>query len=155
VKFLFLDFDGVLNSSVFLHGKKTRRDEDMFDPRAVERLTRVLDQTGARIVVSSSWRHGRDATELEGLLHRVGLPARHRVAGVTGVGRTRGEEIRAWLFAYPGTVRRFAIVDDMSSMGRHLRACFVRTNPAVGLTDRNADQLLQILGYSFFNRAAL
>lgn len=153
MKPLFLDFDGVLNSSRFLYGSgrpKPRRDEDMFDPACVARLARVLDQTGAQIVVSSSWRHSRTPKDLERLLWSVDLPRRHRVVGRTGNGGTRGDEIQAWLCAYPGRVERFAIVDDMSTMGRVLARCFVQTNPTVGLDDVGAERLVRLLGYQPF-----
>jgi hypothetical protein len=52
-KVLFLDLDGVLNTI-------DSRDCNMsaFDPNLVDNLYTILQTTGARIVVSSSWRFG-------------------------------------------------------------------------------------------------
>ena len=44
---------------------------DMVDPKAVERVLRVLDTTGAAIVLSSTWRH---IPELIDRLAQSGLP---------------------------------------------------------------------------------
>jgi hypothetical protein len=97
-KFLFVDFDGVLNSrSLFLN-----------PPKAVRRMGNAsgetdlvhIDATGAKIVVSSTWRHGRSIAALQDLLYRHGL-RRFQVIGKTPDlrGRERGYEIDAWLQA--------------------------------------------------------
>jgi hypothetical protein len=53
MKVIFLDIDGVLN---VMHSE---RDEygAIFHSNFVENLGRIIDETGAKIVISSSWRH--------------------------------------------------------------------------------------------------
>ena len=61
-KYLFLDFDGVLNTEFYqdllMSQGKPFRDKHgpFFDPMAVEQLKRVVDSTHADIVIESSWR---------------------------------------------------------------------------------------------------
>ena len=56
MRYLFLDIDGPLNT-----GRNDYLDPDRyghhFDDKAVRNLRRIVEETGARIVVSSSWRH--------------------------------------------------------------------------------------------------
>ena len=63
MRIVFLDFDGVLNSHAYFNAR-TEKFEDVgeageLDPTAVERLNRIIDATGALVVVSSSWRYAR------------------------------------------------------------------------------------------------
>ena len=67
MKYLFLDIDGVLNHEDWYVNKvKAYKKghvhwwEDCFDPECVKRLNQILDETGARLVVSSSWRLDMD-----------------------------------------------------------------------------------------------
>lgn len=67
-KIIFLDFDGVLNTEHYqnllqLQGKPWQDEYGaFFDPNAVKQLKRIIDATGADIVVESSWKYlGLDA----------------------------------------------------------------------------------------------
>ncbi len=58
IKVIFLDVDGVLNSS-----KTTRRTIDGYTfvgSRQLKNLRQIIDTTGAKVVLSSDWRYGRD-----------------------------------------------------------------------------------------------
>ena len=61
-KYLFLDLDGVLNTTEYqaylFKNQLDRSDEygELFDPQAVAQLERVIVATNARIVISSSWK---------------------------------------------------------------------------------------------------
>ena len=58
LKIIFLDVDGVLNSNI-----TRRRTTDGFifvSGRHIKNLKRIIDATGAKVVLSSSWRMGRD-----------------------------------------------------------------------------------------------
>lgn len=75
-KYLFLDIDGVLNHDEWfesVHYKKHQENwkKSMFDPECVARVNKILDATGARLVVSSSW---RSMTDLKEIFEGVGLP---------------------------------------------------------------------------------
>ena len=75
-KYLFLDIDGVLNHDEWFESDAYRKNQtnwkvSMFDPKCVERVNTILQQTGAQLVVSSSW---RDMTDLPEIFEHVGLP---------------------------------------------------------------------------------
>lgn len=62
MKFLFLDIDGVLNTGCYqeslIGSGQSITDEDgaLFDPNAVENLRTIIDETSAKIVLTSTWR---------------------------------------------------------------------------------------------------
>jgi len=161
-RLLFLDFDGVLNSSRSMGFRKECKlcgGLCWFDPKAIARLNTVLERTGAMIVVSSSWRVGRKLTELREILHGHGVteftvvaatPTPFTLLEKTGqlltTAVTRGEEIAAWLKLREGyrTPRSWAIVDDDPSMApvahRH-----VKTDWTEGLLDEHVEKLCALL----------
>ena len=62
-KYLFLDFDGVLNTGNYQKRMKREGidayDEygPMFDPQTVEYLRQMIERTGCKVVISSTWRN--------------------------------------------------------------------------------------------------
>lgn len=82
MKIIFLDIDGVLNhQNWFSRRHKEVNQNDVvshypfyeFDPESVEQLNRIINETGAKVVVSSTWRLGRTITQLQEILDRVGF----------------------------------------------------------------------------------
>ena len=51
-KIIFLDIDGVLNSESYFKNKIA----GVIDPECVRRLNRIIKETDADIVISSSWK---------------------------------------------------------------------------------------------------
>jgi hypothetical protein len=103
MKVIFLDIDGVLNCS------KTRNPRQfpyVVDQRLLARLQKLLDRTGAKVVLSSSWR-----------LDPVGrFAAKHFGVPFIGVcpdrpSSPRCKEILGWLSDHPKTTR-YAVIDD-------------------------------------------
>ena len=161
MKVIFLDIDGVLNSvdwmkTIAPNSWKAGDGETQLDPAAVLRLDRVAKESGARIVISSTWRKIYRCGAIAGFLRRRGFTG--EVIGETpdfsrlepcerGTvdGRfERGHEIQAWLDEHP-QVTHFAILDDDSDMA-HLADHFVHTRHPSGLTDAHIPQLLKLLG---------
>ena len=119
------------------------------------RLKALLERSGAKAVVASSWRKSTVEDTL-GELEALGLDLGQDLIGVTPlierrwvdgmlVGAPRWQEIRAWLDGAPERVQGFAILDDGDDMGP-LEPHHVRTDPRVGLTDADTDRALRILG---------
>jgi hypothetical protein len=152
VSVLFLDIDGVLND----HTYDERAESTTILRPCVERLNRVLDATGCVVVISSAWRYMvlGQAMSLHGfeyLLRTHGVRCSGRVAGTTGRDRDttdrteRGRQVRAWLEAYGrGDGERWAVVDDLALGFEGMP--FVHTNGLVGLTDADAERLIELLG---------
>ena len=61
-KYVLLDFDGVVTSKSYSwqcymdHCRENIFGMDWFDPACIDALRRIVNETGAKIVVSSSWR---------------------------------------------------------------------------------------------------
>lgn len=158
MRVIFLDFDGVLNSTDYFEGMHTDLgpawqdgEDKVLDGVAIERLNRIVERTGAKVVVSSAWRLGRTARRLQRLLAGRGFEG--EVIGVTEriwldtpdrSERERGEEIAEWLGRHPA-VELFVILDDDSDMG-HLRHRLVRTSHDHGLLDEHVEQAVAMLG---------
>ena len=67
MKVIFLDIDGVLNSDEYLDKVKNSDIQGIerdIDVEKVKLLKRAIDETGARVVLSSSWRYTRNARYL-------------------------------------------------------------------------------------------
>lgn len=157
MKVLFLDIDGVLNDATFLERLADRGLvvvdgewdwRDHIDPERVTILNRVLAETGAVVVVSSSWRCRYPADELQRMLEELGFTG--LIVGDTPrlFGHDRFVEIRRWLEATPRMPSAFAIVDDDPDAGVGFERVFVRTSggPNGGLRDEHAERLIEILG---------
>jgi hypothetical protein len=147
MRIIFLDFDGVLvNRQSFLTRnalyERGSRQQEKADPPCVNALNRIIRETGAYIVVSSSWRLGTPLCELETLLLDWGV--RGVVLDKTPVypSKTRGFEIEGWLQTCAAT--NFVILDDDTDMGALLPR-LVKTSFKTGLTEADADKAIALL----------
>jgi len=162
-KVIFLDIDGVLNTGWWYSQMDRNTPKDKygyaFDPISVANLKKILDETGAEIVISSSWK-SFGLTELETMWHDRGLPG--RLIGITPntvsdelllnadldhmeLFSIRGMEIKEWLDKHGKKVSHYVIIDDMDNMLPEQKPHFVQTNPEVGITDKNADEAIMML----------
>jgi hypothetical protein len=151
MKVIFLDIDGVLcNHESIAAGYKARTcaEQDPYGPHVdcVAALNRVIEQTGAFIVLSSTWRKAGDAHK------RMPLTLKRWGVEGTMIGCTpfwsydvhRGAEIRRWIETVRTPVTSFVILDDDSDMG-NLTHRLVKTDHIVGLTEADADRAIAIL----------
>jgi hypothetical protein len=103
MKVIFLDIDGVLNCKTT---PNPRRFPYMVDKRLLARLKRLLRRTGAKVVLSSSWRvdpAGLFAAKYFGVPFIDICPDMPK--------SPRCKEILVWLKRHP-KVTRFAVIDD-------------------------------------------
>ena len=93
MKVIFLDIDGVLNSK---NTPNPRKLPYIVDRRLLARFKRLLDRTGAKVVLSSTWRY--DPAGLYSA-KRWGIP----FIGVTPdlPKRPRRDEVLTWLKSIP------------------------------------------------------
>ena len=164
-KILFLDIDGVLN---------TERQHDRcvetgaayvdnfgydFDPVAVANLKKIVDETGADIVISSSWKFWGLST-MQKLWDSRGLPG--KILDVTpnnvsdelllsvdlsrmDMPAGKGSEIKEWLSASGQNVIHYAILDDVPDMLPEQQSHFVQTDPRIGITQDDVNKVISIL----------
>jgi hypothetical protein len=150
VRVLFLDFDGVLlNRACWREPLKVKGKAATPNPELVARLAEIVRRTGARIVVSSTWRVGRTADELTDILHAAGLPGSERVLDVTPYGVDgrhveRGVEIRHWM-AQRDDVESFVVLDDDDDRANITRFRWVLTKFETGLQDEHVELAVRAL----------
>lgn len=183
MKIIFLDIDGVLNSNDWYVYRRDNVPMDSvhaqypfyeLDPRAVKNLNRLINETGAKVVISSTWRLGRTISELQELLDSVGFIG--EIVGITphlscklpyedkgGYTIPRGCEIDWWLknegefqrinwsteeqqkYIDKSIVKNYIIIDDDSDMLYNQREHFIHTSFMSGLTNELTDKSISIL----------
>jgi len=162
-KVVFLDIDGVLNTKWWYTQMDRNTPKDKygyaFDPNAVANLKKIIDETGADIVISSSWK-SFGISELEDMWQDRGLPG--KLIGITPntvsdemllnadldnmeLFSIRGTEIKEWLTKHGKHVSHYAIIDDMDNMLSEQRLHFVKTDPEIGITVDDAEKAIMIL----------
>ncbi|KKM28010.1 hypothetical protein LCGC14_1569000 [marine sediment metagenome] len=146
MKIIFLDIDGVLNT---ISNWGSRPIEKRFSSECVAALNRITEYTGAKIVISSSWKNIMGYQELSDLLHSVGIKG--EIVGKTSLvklsGGPRGEEIEKFICEYRKSeydVSSFVILDDNTDMGS-ISSHLVWCDPETGLTKELADIVIRKL----------
>lgn len=159
MKIIFLDIDGVLNHEYFYkekHDKKHKEDVIPYpysniDPKSVEILNILCEETGAKVVISSTWRHS-------GLEYCKDVLGFHGFNGdiiditPTSPARFRGIEILDWIKHNEELLgesyynfNEYVILDDDSDMLYWQRNNFLLIDRFVGLTMGNVFQAKKIL----------
>ncbi len=137
-KIIFLDIDGVLNCGSWLYANGpfgTTKGDDKIDPAAVKRFNQIIEQTNAKIVVSSVWRIGETLESMKVIFDKHNIKG--EIIGLTpNKGRYRGDQIQYWLDDFDGKIDLFVILDDDSDMG-DLSNKLVKTSFQTGLLDEH------------------
>ena len=153
--------DGVLNSFEKLTNPKLAHSEwnpktmkeygiqlEVF-PEQIANINRITDATGAKIVLSSSWRIGylADWADVVIYLHNMGLKG--FILGRTPWGShltRRGLEIQEWFKEHPNEkIDSFIILDDSGDMAPYLDH-LIQTDYRKGLLKKHVKQAIKILG---------
>lgn len=170
MKIIFLDIDGVLNCEEWY---SQRKDPEImkahsenypiceFSPILMARLNLLIEKTDAKVVVSSTWRLGKNIQALQELLNSVGFKG--EVIGKTESFNqpyvVRGNEIKYWLDSNTKQIfvtdlerpnpeydiESYVILDDDSDMLLWQKDNFVKTHWKFGFTDSCFDKALNIL----------
>ena len=140
-----MDADGCINSDKWYRSDEYYlnlfEDPDI-DPHIIEKLNQLTNETGIKIVISSSWKID------DYCLERLGRAGLENI-----VGRTpnliftvpydkfcKGLEIKTYLMAHD--VDKYLILDDESnSVLDEQRENFLLINPRVGITDENIEYI--------------
>lgn len=149
-KIIFLDIDGVLNSQLFyIQCKETGRPMVDIDENSVKLLNQLCEDTGADVVVTSTWRLGRTVEQLQEILDSRGFE--HKVLDKTKdlrIGKygdcvLRGNEIYEWIKSHEDIVQaqyygyaNYLILDDDSDMLYWQRNNFICVDPHCGITPK-------------------
>lgn len=117
-KIIFLDIDGVLNSVDYYEQVKDCKGYKEINPEKVKLLKEIVERTGAKIVLSSTWRDlSRRKCEPDHSLYTY-LIDTLREYGLEIIEHTpyieedRPKEIKAWLDKQSDKGTRFVSLDD-------------------------------------------
>ena len=113
---VFLDFDGVIRVAV--DGGWVTADQAEFCQGRMKMLGEVCRETGAKIVISSDWRHMGDLAEIKSLLAPYLTTHIHEDWRTPTVGR-RWNEVAQWLSDH-SEVKHYAILEDFAP---HFEGC--------------------------------
>ena len=149
---IFLDIDGVLRTHKsdlehsIISGKNipTKVFDRKFDSKSVNNINYIIHYTGAKIVVSATWRNNFSIEELKIIFKDRGING--DVIDKTEVGLTRGEEIRDWLDR--NEINNYVVIDDQVKdiVDWVDKNKVVEVNPQEGFTsDELTDRVLDIL----------
>lgn len=153
LKIIFLDFDGVMDTAYYDHvlAKEGKPGHDeygiVFDPNSVKNLKLIIDQTGADIVVTSSWKYFMSYKDFLDMWKARKLPG--FVTDVTPTIKTcryRGDEIDAWLSECQ-TDCEYVIIDDLDSdnFNAHQVSRRLLVNPYYGIDETIAERAIMLL----------
>ena len=161
MKIIFLDVDGVLNCST----SKSFCHDDLYgiitgiDSDKVKRLAKIVEITGAEIILSSDWKDGWNkyytgrkpshVKYLDNHLYKKGkLTIKDKTPNTSKGSWFRGNEILTYLRSHQD-VENYVILDDtffedfsIKEISEHL----VLTDHKVGLTDFDVEKAIKILG---------
>jgi len=177
-KIIFLDIDGVINIYDREDNSKYNKDEfgHLFCKKATKHLRSIIEKTGAKLVISSTWRM-IGLEKLRDMWKKRDLPG--EIIGLTprfyGINNAdyliddpddmrnikscsipRGFEIKKWLDmvkrdpVHKGKiiVDDYVIIDDDSDMLYEQRNNFVKCHNRIGIDSRVEKRCLDIFNYS-------
>ena len=142
-KIIFLDFDGVI----------TNIDSNFkFNINKINLLQRILEETGAKIVVTSSKKLGCsnvdefiDKTFNEAFIN-LNTPFLKSIIDITNDNFIyRGSEVSSWLRSHDGEVESYVILDDDDDYKIEQLTHFVQTDTYEGLTEREVKLAIRVL----------
>ena len=142
MKVIFLDIDGVLNPQVDYeiddllknNGVKTKRNYKTFSKRCMDNLNDLIKETGAKVVISSTWRIGYSQEMLQKHFESQGFE--YKILDYTpslGYDTVRGNEIRSWLNKHKD-IENYVIIDDDNDMLLYQKPHFCLVDSWGGLT---------------------
>ena len=158
-KVIFLDIDGVLSPRWWNSDKQSDNYGRLFDAKAVANLSKIIEETEADIVISSSWKN-IGLVELQNMWRDRGLPG--KIVDITPDYMSdelllkedssnmdylyeRGSEIQGWLLLHGDDVGRYVIIDDMDDILPEQLSHFVQTDPEFGITIDDVKKIVHLL----------
>ncbi len=150
MKIIFLDFDGVMDTVEYCHFLESMgmpicdRQGTIFDSHSVFNLKRIIDATGAVVVITSDWKYLMSYKDIIEMWEERDLPG--CVIDVTPNCKKRGDEIDVWLSECKEECQ-YVIIDDMwaENFNEHQVSHLVVTNPYYGIEDDTAERAIKIL----------
>lgn len=154
MKIIFLDIDGVLNSKAY-DAQRNWNEQTDIDETRLPLVKKLAEETGAKIVLSSTWREhwdkvpekcDEDGVYINEAFAKFGLEIYDKTPDL-GISANRPDEIKAWLDSTKETIEKFVIIDDYRYGWGSLSDNFVKTNPyfGLGLEEEHVQKAIEIL----------
>ena len=150
MKVIFLDIDGVLNSDEYIdRAKNSQGIERHIDIDKVKLLKKAINETGAKTVLTSSWRNSKDIGPLREFLAKYEI----YFDATPFINWERGLEIKQWLLEH-NRVEDYIILDDeiYDSFDKEMLRHLVKVSDAngrrlgEGLTQKDIDTIIKRFG---------
>ena len=153
MKAIFLDFDGVITIPPRWYLKADK----------IKYIKRIVDETGAKIIVSSSWRMDTVEETRKNMIYKEKRCPSNKmlywlidniydVTPWVGLGNGRGGEIQQWLNDHP-EFDNYVILDDDHDMWDSQMYHFVQTNYEDGITEVETVRAIKVLNKNFFQNS--
>lgn len=134
---IFLDIDGVLIPFI----------EEAYNEKCIERITKILENTDAKIVLSSNHRLHKHHLNMFNLIAREN-GWDDKVIGITSdMSRKipdcklrREQEIKEYV-KRNNSIEKWIVIDDMALNINNM----IKTHPMLGLSDKDAEKAINIL----------
>ena len=148
MKIVFLDFDGVIT---------TYDSKWNIDLNKLALLDKIIEQTNAKIVVTSSWKHGsKDVEDFKTRIYtrRCSKNVKdetpfgkfvNQIYDITDGCGYRGDEVEKYLNNHKDEVESYVILDDDDDFKEEQLFNFVQTDTYEGITEREVKLCIGIL----------
>ncbi|MBD5207665.1 MAG: hypothetical protein HDS79_05285 [Bacteroidales bacterium] len=150
VKYIFLDFDGVLNTEQYqaqlaIEGKPTKDEYGpLFDPKAVARLSEIVEATKAEVYIISSWGEVIGKKKILEMWEKRGLPGKvHAVFVPDEKCDSKAQWIKQRLDQM--IFLPYVILDDEYQFLPEQEKYFIKINPVIGISNDDAECSIDIL----------
>jgi hypothetical protein len=145
---IFLDIDGVMVPASSWKMPEIHSDGfPVFSSQAVRALTRILKETSAKLVLTTSHKGGYSPTQWKNMFASRGISVpKVQTLPKNVAGLSRKEELLNWLSSIKDP--NFIIIDDDKSLNdlpSFHKERLVLTNGMIGLTDTLADEAIALL----------
>lgn len=153
MKIIFLDFDGVLNCpedwiEMKEFGHPCNKGTDVISRQKLALLKRLIEETGAKIVVSSTWRKHYSIRELRNMFVERGweipISTFYGMTNPDSSYRKRGDDVDEFLKDHP-EVSRYVILDDQPVFHVYQKEFFVHCNQMHGMSYEDMRDAIEIL----------
>ena len=137
-KIIFLDFDGVIT---------TPKSKWQIDQNKVNLITKICKETGAKIVVSSSWGVGKSIQDLRNITSFDQEFSNLIVGNIEHKYSLRGENIQEYIDN--NNIKNYIIIDDASDVLEEQLLRFIQTDTYFGISEREVEICIDLLNNKY------
>lgn len=147
---ILLDIDGVLVPANSWKKPEIMADGfPVFNSRSVKALQRILSETNASVLLTTSHKTKYKVAQWRDLLKARGIePRKVQRLTTNSLQKSRKEEIMQWYAKKHAPNEGFVIIDDdkmLNGLPENIKNNLILTSPSVGLTDDLAEEAISIL----------